>query len=126
MIACSMPNEQASSCWQLFLHAVWCLLHAGCITQTHDAEMGHTLQCQSHLLDDRPYQTFCMTNHLTNVPMTPLYDNLLTAVQEQSLVDIAMPGQYMNGEEPSQEGIVFLEGISANVHVSDMTPSSLR
>lgn len=40
------------------------------------------------------------------------------ALQEQSLVDIAMPGQYMNGEEPSQEGIVFLEGISANVHVS--------
>lgn len=44
----------------------------------------------------------------------------LVAVQEQSLVDIAMPGQYMNGEEPSQEGIVFLEGISANVHVSDL------
>lgn len=44
----------------------------------------------------------------------------LVAVQEQSLVDIAMPGQYMNGEEPSQDGIVFLEGISANVHVSDL------
>ena len=29
-----------------------------------------------------------------------------------------MPGQYMNGEEPSQDGIVFLEGISSNVHVS--------
>ena len=43
------------------------------------------------------------------------------ALQEQSLVDIAMPGQYMNGEEPSQEGIVFLEGISANVHVSIIT-----
>lgn len=46
----------------------------------------------------------------------------LVAVQEQSLVDIAMPGQYMHGEEPSQEGIVFLEGISANVHVSDLIP----
>ena len=46
----------------------------------------------------------------------------LVAVQEQSLVDIAMPGQYMNGEEPSQDGIVFLEGISANVHVSNLMP----
>lgn len=63
----------------------------------------------------------CMTNHTTNL----LYDSSLMAVQEQSLVDIAMPGQYMNGEEPSQEGIVFLEGISANVHVSDIMPSSL-
>ena len=32
-------------------------------------------------------------------------------------MDIEMPGQYMNGEEPSPDGIVFLEGISANVHV---------
>ena len=33
-------------------------------------------------------------------------------------MDIEMPGQYMNGEEPSPDGVVFLEGISANVHVS--------
>ena len=38
-------------------------------------------------------------------------------LQEQSLVDIEMPGQYMNGNEPSPDGIVFLEGISSNVHV---------
>ena len=38
-------------------------------------------------------------------------------LQEQSLVDIEMPGQYMNGDEPSPDGIVFLEGISSNVHV---------
>lgn len=42
-------------------------------------------------------------------------------LQEQSLVDIEMPGQYMNGDEPSPDGIVFLEGISANVHVSPAT-----
>ena len=40
--------------------------------------------------------------------------------QEQSLVDIEMPGQYMNGDEPSPDGIVFLEGISSNVHVSSL------
>lgn len=39
-------------------------------------------------------------------------------VQEQSLVDIEMPGQYMNGDEPAPDSIVFLEGISSNVHVS--------
>jgi len=40
--------------------------------------------------------------------------------QEQSLIDIEMPGQYMNGDEPSPDGIVFLEGISSNVHVSSL------
>ena len=43
---------------------------------------------------------------------------LVALLQEQSLVDIEMPGQYMNGDEPSPDGIVFLEGISSNVHVS--------
>lgn len=35
-------------------------------------------------------------------------------------MDIEMPGQYMNGDEPSPDGIVFLEGISSNVHVGFM------
>ena len=39
-------------------------------------------------------------------------------LQEQSLVDIEMPGQYMNGDEPAPDSIVFLESISSNVHVS--------
>lgn len=45
---------------------------------------------------------------------------LAVVSQEQSLVDIEMPGQYMNGDEPSPDGIVFLEGISSNVHVSSL------
>ncbi len=45
---------------------------------------------------------------------------LAVVLQEQSLVDIEMPGQYMNGDEPSPDGIVFLEGISSNVHVSSL------
>jgi hypothetical protein len=46
------------------------------------------------------------------------FEILAVVSQEQSLVDIEMPGQYMNGDEPSPDGIVFLEGISSNVHVS--------
>ncbi len=45
---------------------------------------------------------------------------LAVVSQEQSLIDIEMPGQYMNGDEPSPDGIVFLEGISSNVHVSSL------
>lgn len=44
--------------------------------------------------------------------------NVCNDVQEQSLVDIEMPGQYMNGDEPAPDSIVFLESISSNVHVS--------
>lgn len=33
-------------------------------------------------------------------------------------MDIEMPGQYMSGEEPAPDSIVFLESISSNVHVS--------
>ncbi|KAL0051806.1 hypothetical protein WJX82_002492 [Trebouxia sp. C0006] len=47
-------------------------------------------------------------------------------LHEQSLVDIEMPGQYMNGDEPSPDGIVFLEGISSNVHVVRRHCSSYR
>jgi len=45
---------------------------------------------------------------------------LAVVLQEQSLVDIEMPGQYMNGDEPSPDGIVFMEGISSNVHVNSL------
>ena len=66
------------------------------------------MQPQAGILQCVLYVTYCIIHN----------SRLYIALQEQSLVDIAMPGQYMNGEEPSQEGIVFLEGISANVHVS--------
>ncbi len=67
-----------------------------------------------------PIHSMCVLRQQYHLQFHKWEFKLAVVLQEQSLVDIEMPGQYMNGDEPSPDGIVFLEGISSNVHVSSL------